>query len=303
MKKKSKKQKILPDLFIPNDLLTEKELQEIADRVLNGNELLGNIVYDYNCHIYTINRYITINDELRERFIKFVNYIHFNIANKEKSELSEEDIQKIQVMREILEVNEKAKDADRTIELLNKMNSREVAKELGMSKTKMYDTLSIMGFQYNKALKQWIHVDAKDIPKNLEELNRDLELIDLYVSRYGDFNLYNSDYIIKMIDAEIVEDVRVLAEELNYETEEDLINVLILRGLQAIDYRKVEVVKEEDQIEFTEKEHMNFLIKGAHNYLEECKQELIIKHGVSKNKLSKMTDKQIFMLYRSKTNN
>lgn len=297
------KDKIFPELYIPKDLLTQEDLEEVADRVINGNEMLGDIVEDYDCCTYTLNRYITVNDEIRERFIDFIENVNENVYGKDKSKLSEYEIKQAEIVNEICEINEKAKDADIAIPLLNNMSSREVARQLGISKTKMYNTLKEMGFEYNKFLKQWLHVDSKDTPKHVEELKRDLELIDLYTHRYGDFGLYGEDFIIKMVDAEIMEDVRALAHNLNYETEDDLMNVLILRGLQNIDYRKNEGIKKENKVKFDliREDHLNFLMKGPNNWINEIKDKLISEYGTKKSKLDSMTDEQIFMLYKSKT--
>lgn len=296
-------EEILPDLYLRDDLVTKEELQEIADRVLKKNELLGDIVCDYDCHVYSLNRYICINNDLREQFNLFVEDAE-SLAQKEEEDLTEEELQKILIAKEILEINENSQIADKAIKLLDKHTSREVAKMLTISKTKMYDTLKIMGFEKNKVLKQWVHVDNKNLPTNIEGMKRDLELIDLYTTRYGDFDLYNSDFIIKMVDAEIMDDIRVLAEEMNYETEEDLMNVFLLRGLQTLDYRKVERKdKKENTIKPTPEEQVIFLHDGEEGVKKHYKQLLIKELHCKKQELKHLKINELRELYYTKKNN
>lgn len=296
-------EEILPSLYLRDDLLTKEELQEITDRTIKGNELLGNVVCDYNCHIYSLNRYICINDNIREQFEKFVKEVEENLSKKDRKDLTEEEYQKISIIDEILEINEQSKDADKAIKLLETNTSREVAKILTISKTKMYNTLKAMGFEKNKVLKQWVHVDNKNLPSNIEGMKRDLELIDLYTTRYGDFDLYNNDFIIKMVDAEIMEDVRALAYELNYETEEDLMNVFLLRGLQTLDYRKVEREdKKENTIKITPEEHVAFLHDGEEGVKKYYKQLLIKEFHCKKQELKHLKNNELRELYYTKKN-
>lgn len=275
-----KKRKIVPDLFLREDLLTKEDLEDITDRVLNKNEFLGDVVCDYDCHIYSLNRYILANVEIRKQFDEFINNTRNLLANKNKKDLTGKEYKKILIANEIIEINEKSKDANKAIELLSEnISSREVAKQLNMSKTKMYDTLKAMGFEKNKTLKQWLHIDNKDLPINIEGLKRDIELIDLYENRYGDFDLYHSDYCIYMLDAEIMDDIRVLAEELNYETPNDLVSVFLLRGLQSLDYRNIKKEfkeKNKDNLyNISDNEFLTFLLNGEEGVKQYYEQALI----------------------------
>lgn len=295
-------EKVLPNAYLRDDLLTKEDLQVIADRVLKKNELLGDVVCDYDCHKYSLNRYICSDDDLREQFNVFIEESE-SLYEKEEGDLTEEEFQKILIANEILEINENSRIANEAIKLLDKHTSREVAKMLTISKTKMYDTLKIMGFEKNKVLKQWVHVDNRNLPTNIEGLKRDVEVIDLYTARYGDFDLYNSDLIIKMVDAEIMEDVRALAHELNYETEEDLMNVFLLRGLQTLDYRKVKREgKKENTTKITPEEHIVFLHDGEEGVKKYYKQLLIKEFHYKKQELKHLKINELRTLYYTKKN-
>ena len=86
-----KKRKIVPDLFLREDLLTKEDLEDITDRVLNKNEFLGDVVCDYDCHIYSLNRYILANVEIRKQFDEFINNTRNLLANKNKKDLTDKE--------------------------------------------------------------------------------------------------------------------------------------------------------------------------------------------------------------------
>ncbi|MDV9790287.1 hypothetical protein RHG52_19610, partial [Clostridioides difficile] len=229
--------------YLRNDLFTNEELTEITKQITEENVFLYDIAEEKGCHPYTLNKCLQRFEHSSMEVGKFIgemSELHKEGEIGEMSELhkegaltTEELKLKFEIVKEILILIKRSEEAEKILHLLENEKVKTVAEKLYKSRSSVYDILKQMGFKKNKYINVWYHIDNENIAGNVENTKRDVELVHLYQQRYDNFlkNYYLDSEIID-IDKNILDDIETLSEEFEYETVNDFISVLLLRGLQ-----------------------------------------------------------------------
>ncbi|MCJ0176732.1 hypothetical protein J0W67_19835, partial [Clostridioides difficile] len=196
-------------------------------------------------------------------------------------------------------------EAEKILHLLENEKVKTVAEKLYKSRSSVYDILKQMGFKKNKYINVWYHIDNENIAGNVENTKRDVELVHLYQQRYDNFlkNYYLDSEIID-IDKNILDDIETLSEEFEYETVNDFISVLLLRGLQNERFKNKENINNKNDnnniVKMKDVEHEIFFTQGAEMLEEYYKTNLIDVHKISKTEIEEMNQKELMELYHLK---
>ncbi|TOY57875.1 hypothetical protein [Clostridioides difficile] len=127
----------------------------------------------------------------------------------------------------------------------------------------------------------------------------------MYQQRYDNFlkNYYLDSEIID-IDKNILDDIETLSEEFEYETVNDFISVLLLRGLQNERFKNKENINNKNDnnniVKMKDVEHEIFFTQGAEMLEEYYKTNLIDVHKISKTEIEEMNPKELMELYHFK---
>lgn len=286
--------------YLRNDLFTNEELTEITKQITEENVFLYDIAEEKGCHPYTLNKCLQRFEYSSMRVGKFIGEMSKLHA---KEALTTEELKlKFEIVKEILILIKRSEEAEKILHLLENEKVKTVAEKLYKSRSSVYDILKQMGFKKNKYINVWYHIDNENIAGNVENTKRDVELVHLYQQRYGDFlkNCYSNIEIVG-IDKNILDDIETLSKEFEYETVNDFISVLLLRGLQNERFEnKKNINNNNDIVKMKDIEHEIFFAQGAEKLEEYYKTNLIDVHKIPKTEIEEMSPKELIELYHLK---
>ncbi|MCO5930131.1 hypothetical protein M8630_18260, partial [Clostridioides difficile] len=289
--------------YLRNDLFTNEELTEITKQITEENVFLYDIAEEKGCHPYTLNKCLQRFEHSSMEVGKFIG--EMSELHKEGALTTEELKLKFEIVKEILILIKRSEEAEKILHLLENEKVKTVAEKLYKSRSSVYDILKQMGFKKNKYINVWYHIDNENIAGNVENTKRDVELVHLYQQRYDNFlkNYYLDSEIID-IDKNILDDIETLSEEFEYETVNDFISVLLLRGLQNERFKNKENINNKNDnnniVKMKDVEHEIFFTQGAEMLEEYYKTNLIDVHKISKTEIEEMNPKELMELYHLK---